>query len=235
MSIIVRLKRLIKKCKGKYQVWDTSAVSTWLDKLHIQVNNGVNIIIPEGVTHELSVGRRNHENCRKAYNYVKEGRARNLRVHVTSDKMRSWAVDEQIVAITYEYFKAGYDVVLVTCDHDQAYKARLRGLEVQLLAGSRAQTKFVEVPKKENNPTTVEQKEILTLDDELVIPCITKGKDHYINVKHKISVYSQKGKRQFGRENLIPVKVTDVCEYMGYKYNIQRITDTNITLKKIKY
>ena len=227
MSIIVRLKRLINKRKGVFQVWDTSAIITWLDRLKTELDNGTNVIVPEGVVHELSVKRRSHERFKNAYTFVKECVVKNMKVHVTSDKMRPWAIDEQVVAITYnEYYKKGYEVKLVTCDHDQAYKARLRGMEVELLAGNRS-------IQKANPDETAPVIEEVKPEEEMAVPCVMRGKEHYINVKSKLSVYNAKGKRKIGKNDWLLVDSTDVLACGEYKYLIRAMTENSLLLKKM--
>lgn len=237
MNIIVKLKKLFMKKAGIFEVWDTSAISTWFDEfVKSAITQGIKVIVPEGVLHELSAGRHSYEKCRDAYNFINRTKNENVIVYVTKDVMRSWPIDEQIVAIAYEYHKKGYDVRLVTCDRDQANKAYYRGVSYRLLKGNREYP----IAKKENlqqsnSQPKVENKPYKTapVRKALSIPCVTKNSVKYISVKYGIAVYDAKGKRKIGRDNLIAVSNTDVFTYKEHNYKIESVTDTSIFLRRI--
>lgn len=223
-NVIIKIKNFFRRHKGLFEVWDTSAISTWFDIFENHVNaDGINVIVPEGVSHEISMGRRAYEKCRVAYEFINEAKKNGkLTVYVTKDNMRSWLVDEQVVAIAYEYHKKGYSVKLVTCDRDQSVKADYRGLKAELLKGKRpAETE------------TEKEQPILATENELKIPCITRGKITYVNVKQGMAVYDTKGKRKIGRNNLIEIASTDTLIYKDLRYKIQMVLENEILLKRM--
>lgn len=235
MNIIVRLKRLFRKNAGEYRLPDTSAWSTYLDKIKKWVEQGEKVVVTEGTRQELRDGYRKYEVCRLAYDYISSNPK--LLFPITKDKMKSWPVDDQNVAIAYEFYNKGLNVTFVTCDREQAHKARIRGLNVELLPGHSSQPKKVNEPKRVVKPAqslkAIESEIEVKSDGELTVPCITKGKERYISVKLDVAVYTNKGKRRIGRENLVPVQPTDVLSYMNCNYTIEQITDTYIALKKM--
>jgi len=232
-SLIISIKRLFRYSKQQYYVYDTSYISRCFGRFVKEVEKGnAKHVVTEGVAHELSAGRREHEICRKAYSYINGSNSpENLEVAVTPDSMHSWPVDDQVVAIAYEYFKKGYNVTLVTCDVDMANKAKYRGLKFELVPGSRnvkSEIPNEEIRKKSQfNIASVENKELLR------VPCVVKGKTTYINVGQNVAVYDSKGKRRIGKERLIPVIITDTLNYKGVYYKILSLTDNCIHLRKV--
>ena len=233
MNVFIKIKNFFRRHAGQFEVWDTSAISTWFDKFKEKINKQeFNILVPEGVSHELSMGRHNHEKCRIAYDFIqnakKEGK---LKVIVTKDKMRSWAIDEQVVATAYDYFKKGYNVSLITCDRDQANRATYRGMDVKCLNGTRIR----KIPNAVNKHRFVETnvKTDINSDGKIKVECLRKGKLLYINVNRGIAVYDSKGKRKIGRDNLIPVINSDVFVLRNCSYMIESAVDNYIILKKV--
>lgn len=240
MNIIVRFKRLLRMHKGRFEVWDTSALSNWLDKLkrEIERKERITVIIPEGVIHELSVGRRNYERARLAYEYIKNSDTERLRVDVTDDNKRAWTVDEQVVAVVEKYANKGYNVTLVTCDIDQAYKAKLKKLNVNLLKSYKEfDAKNPTENSKQNKTNSIKLgKPIIEIPqptDEISIPLIQIGKEKYISVKHRIEAYDNKGKRKIGKFEKIPILPTDSFKCQNYTYRIQAITNEKLILKRV--
>ena len=230
VSIIVRIRRLLKNQKNKIEIWDTSAIRAWFDRLMDALNVGSKekVVIPEGVMHELSASRHNSITCREKYNFLSSYTGGRLMIHVTDDKKRAWSVDEQVIAALQEYHNKGYNVTLVTCDRDQAYRARLKGLAVELLAGSKP---------AEDVKTILEEGENVTLKkdvaEQITIPCITKGDDSFISVKLGFAVYGNTGKRKIGKQNLIQIAKSDVLEHDERKYRISNMSNTCILLARV--
>ena len=240
MSIIVRLKQMLRMHKGNYEVWDTSAISNWLEVFKSKIESGkTTIILHEGVVHELSVGRRNHEICRKAYEYVISLKSDMILKIATRDATRSWTIDEQVVDAVAEYYKKGYNVTLVTCDKDQAYKAEIKGLKCRYLIVKKDDViQKPEIDKLEKTLKKDEPKEVKEIKKTvaapiLEIPCIKLNKINYIDVKHRITVFDNRGKRKIGKNELIPILFSDTFEYMNHRYAIQALTDTSITFKRV--
>ena len=230
MKLILRFKQFLKRKKGEHEVWDTSALSTYPEKVREHVKNGVNVVVTDSSVRELSVARHKYDQIREIHDFI----INNLKAYVTKDKMKSWTVDDQIGAITYELFNRGLKIKLITCDKNQAYNARLRGLNVLLLPGKPRTHHKTEVPVETTSTKKLEENITLMSEDEISVPCITKGKEIYISVKCKISVYNSKGKRRIGKDNLIPVLPVDVLVYMNNKYVIKNVEGTKIILKKMK-
>ena len=139
MAVIRFILSLFRRRDGQYEVWDTSALSNHFELFKQTLQQGkTTLIIPEGVSHEISVGRRNNENCKEIYKFI-EGNVRNPRLHVdvATNEIRSWPVDEQVVYTVEKYYKKGYTVRLVTCDRDQSFKAKIKELDVELIPVAR--------------------------------------------------------------------------------------------------
>lgn len=239
-KLILEFKRWLRK-GAKVEVWDTSAISTWFDEFTKSVNTGlVEVIVPEGVEHELSKGRRNHENCRVAHNYIKSNKISKInpngkiKVYVTDDNMRSWPIDEQVVGIAAKHYKKGYNVTLVTCDRNQSDKAQDMEIEVCLLAGNRA---YPVKPKiLTERPERFQRKPETTIPqakDQISVPCVAKGNMIYIDVNQKVAVYDAKGRRKIGKDDLIPVTASDTYKYREATYQAASITKKELTLKKM--
>lgn len=240
MNVFVRLKNLLKKNKGKYEIWDTSAVSVWLDRLIATLNSEskITVIIPEGVVHELSAGRRNYDRCKKAYEYITTCKSSKLKIEVTEDSHRAWTIDEQIVATAEKYYKKGYKAVLITCDKDEAYKAGLKGIESEVLytkkqGGKEKSQKILRTTQTVIKKEPKKEPEIAVEGENITIPCIVINKGKYINLIRGIEVYSPNGKRKIAKDNMLPVCLYDKVIFMDIEYTISQITDTYISLKKV--
>ena len=69
VSLLTHIKKLING-NHKVQVWDTSAISNHYNAFIKTVCDGkVEVIVPEGVLHELSEGRHQFAICKKAYEF----------------------------------------------------------------------------------------------------------------------------------------------------------------------
>lgn len=239
MNIIVRVKQVFRKNKGCFEVWDTSAMSNWLDKFIEKVNgkNNIILVVPEGVVHELSVGRHRFERARNAYEYIKNVNSTKVIKEVTDDKIRSWTIDEQVIDVVWKYYKKGYNVRLVTCDQDQAYKAEIKKLKCTLLKGIRTQ-QMDKQPKediqkvnsivKPNRPTIFPTE----LKGELTVPYKRVGKENFIDVKTRIAVYDNRGKRKIGKAEMISIRLTDTFVYKNITYRIAKMEHNILTLKR---
>lgn len=236
-NIIVRIRRAFTNHNYIYEVWDTSAVSVWLDKLkeRITVDTNVKVVITEGVIHELSVGRHKYEKARNAYRYIKQIESDNVIKEVTMDKIRAWTVDEQIIFTADTYHKKGRDVTLITCDQDQAFKAELRGLKVKLLEAVRPELeKQIVTPNYSRVVFVSSSKEPpAKLGDEITLTCSKLGKEHYLDVKSGMVVYDNKGKRKIGRNKLVPITISDRVSYYNMDYFVKSISDRQVILNKM--
>lgn len=235
MNIIVRLKRLFRGNAGEYRLPDTSAWSGYLDDIKKWVKQGIKVVVTEGTRQELRNGYRKYAECKEAYDYITS--TPELVFPITGNEMKAWPVDDQNVAIAEKYYNKGFDVTLVTCDKEQAHKARIRGLNVSLLRGQsyhyKKNNEFQKTTKPVQNEKPVEPEVEVKSNGEVAVPCITKGKEKYISTKHDVEVYSNKGKRRIGRENLILILPTDVLVYNDCNHTIQEMTDTYVTIKKM--
>ena len=253
MNVVIKIKRFLRRNSRTIEVWDTSAISTWFDRFVESISKeGVQVVVPDGVEHELSSGKRKYENCRKAYEYIMANKVTQsnpqgkLKVYVIDDQMRAWAVDDQVIGIATKYYRQGYDVKLVTCDVDQCNRAKDRMLDVILLKGVR----FNSNKKQENAPKpekanqvsqpirrqNVQEKNTASIKqdkDQLVIPCVRKGNELYISVDHHVSVYDSKGRRKIGRGELVSITTKDSFVYKEKNYELVSLTSTELTLKKM--
>ena len=217
VRLIVRVfLGLFRRRAGLFEVWDTSAISNHFLLFKQKLQKGdITLVIPEGVSHEISVGRRNNEICKEIYKFI-EGNVRNpnLVVAVASDAIRAWAVDEQVVYTAEQYYNKGYRVKLVTCDRDQNFKATLKRLDTELMP--------VPVIKKSNvvKNNWIKKNEITFMEpafnsgkeesnyeerqkSELELPAKMVGKQCYIEFDKELSVYDQKGERRIARSSWI--------------------------------
>ena len=239
MNIIVRVKQMLKKNKGCFEYWDASATVNWPDLLKEKIsgNNDVIVVITEGTMHELSGLRHSIKKAREVYWFIKNVKSSKLIIEVTDDKTRSWTIDEQVVNAVYKAYKKGYDVRLVTCDQDQAYKAEIKKLKYTLLRGARY-PQVEKQPKgniqkssdkpKSNQPTILPTE----IKEEITVPYKKVGKENYIDVKTRISVYDSRGRRKIGRANMISIQLTDTFVYKNITYRIKNMEQNILTLKK---
>lgn len=231
MRIIVWLKRLLKKAKAKAQVWDTSAVSNYFEEFKEVVEKGeVKIFVPEGVSHELHVGKSYH--CAVAYDYIVSAeRQDKIRVVPIENKAE---VDYQVIELAKMLWAKSYDVTLVTCDKEQATNAERRNVETLRLPVviNRPERREPYNWKKEPTLEPMESKAVTESlnNSEVRIPCIKRGNVYFIRAS-AAAVYTHKGKRKFGREGFIEITSNDVCEIGGKKYEVCKIKDKNIVLR----
>lgn len=232
---IIRFIMSLFRGRNNYEVWDTSALSNHFELFKQTLQQGQTImIIPEGVSHEISVGRRNNENCKEIYRFL-EGNIRNprLRVEVANDAIRSWAVDEQVVYTVEKYHKKGYTVRLISCDRDQSFKARLKELNVELLPVSRSKVAAYQeidehirgLASKQNEapvivPVSSEHEQST---EELELPSRMVGKQCVLQFDKHVSVYDNRGKRKISRPEGTVIARDDTVYYKNAKYVIKRI------------
>lgn len=234
LGAIAKLWRRVTKTSQRMEVWDTSAVSTWLDILRskIESRDETKIVITEGVIHELSVGRHKFEKARNAYNYIYNATSDKILKVVTEDKVRAWTVDEQIIYTASIYAKSGHNVVLVTCDKDQAFRAGLQGIKTKLLEGNREALKTVPVQPKPKIVATSGEKQQNMFGNEIKLECTKRGQRLYISVISGIEIYDNRGKRRIGKDKIVEIQPTDKVVYFGMQYKITSITDKQLILEK---
>lgn len=218
---LIALKRIFRYEKI-YEVWDSSAMSTGINyfKERLQQDN-INIIVPEGVRAALFDGRRNHQVCREACEIIRK--SPKVKVHLNTDEMKAWSLIDQVVAVQSYYHNKGYNVYLITCSLKMADAAKERGLSVKLLDGNKG------MPKGENNYSA---KKLRVEGDEVLLPCSESGQLVTINASLGVAVYGAKG-RKVGKNGKIPVEKGDTFEYQGESYQLKKISECTIYLKRI--
>lgn len=244
-NFFTKLKKLFINSDKHFEIWDTCAISTYFDKFLDSVNKEeIHVIVPEGVSHELSAGRRAREVCREAYKFINESKNGKLTLYVTKDYMRSWKVDEQVVAIAYEYYKKGYNVTLITCDRDMANNAENRGLTVNLLKGNRNQAQQIQVEnniEKKPEPEKIEQEKRVedkpTNTGEIVIDCEwVDGVPYVADNNLPVTIYDFKGKKvnphTMANGTKLPVRRGSVAVYEGNRYTFN-LKGGKILLKRM--
>ncbi len=215
------------------EIWDTSAVSHWLDMLVKTVDDDkIKVIITEGVIHELSVGRHKFEKARNAYFFVKDTNKDNLVRLPTDDKVRNWTVDEQVVYVAEKYQRFGHDVMLVTCDQCQAFRAELKGVKVRLLEGNREMPKNFVLKQAPKVVATAGEQATNKLGGELKLEYKKQGKNLYIPLISGMEIYDIRGKRRIGKNETIQISESDKVVYYNRKYMISEITDNKIILTR---
>jgi len=250
MKIITFIKRLFRKGK-KYQIWDTSALSNHFEafKNILKVQSDVTVVIPEGVSHEISVGRRNNENCKEIYKFI-EGNVRNPRLilAVTPDSIRSWEIDEQVIYTTQKYYDKGYTTTLITCDRDQSFRAKLKKLDVKLIPAKKSKSnEQLECEKEQPDvkvesvpqvvPMTAQDKVAHEMVDEekeeIDLPIRVVGKQCWLDFDKNVSVYDAKGKRKIFRQEGVTISNDDVIYYKETAYTIRSISKNTVNLVKM--
>lgn len=247
MKIVRFIKHLFRGSK-KYEVWDTSALSNHFElfKMTVQNNSNTICIIPEGVSHEISVGRKNNEICKEIYKFI-EGNVRNpkLIVEVTPDNIRGWAIDEQVIFTASKYYNSGYDSVLITCDRDQSFRTKLKKLDVKLLPATVTQSAtkaevsnpintpkvkevVLQVIKEKMEPKQEPQKGVETFE----LPIKKIGKQLFVSKDPKVAVYDRRGKRKIYNGNSVVVNMDDTVYYKDEPYIIQKVGENTLSLKK---
>jgi len=251
LNIIVKIKRLFRFKGKKYEIWDTSAIRNRFKRFSAEVENKDNVIvvIPEGVSNEISSARHSDDHCMVVYNFLLANSSK-IKEHITDDRMRAWSVDEQVVAITEWYHKKGYNAVLVTCDHNEAHRAKLKGLSFEVLSSSknidkRDTTLYTNSEENrgrlnvEDLTRHVEQavktsasKPIKEPTSSFVIPCKQKGNMTYIASDFG-AVFNSKGKRIIGKGDYVAVTKQDTIEVNNYRFRIKEIKDSKVLLARI--
>lgn len=241
---MIKLKNMFRRHCGKIEVWDTSAIRTWFDKFVEHVNkDGINVIVPEGVRHELSAKRHEIKECRDAYDFIakakKDGK---LTVYINKIYMYACVIDMQVVLIAYEYYRKGYNTTLVTCDCDMKDRAVDRSVPVELLHGNRndvqqqvhivndvkPQQEFLEGASTDQ---TVES-QFDECEGESVIPCELINKVPYVNTR-TVAVYDYRGKKKIGANSKVAVTEKDIILYRGDRYMLKDVKPRFILLKRM--
>lgn len=241
MKVIRYIMSLFNGSK-KYQVWDTSALSNHFERFKQTLKEqNVIVVIPEGVSHEISVGRRNNEICKDIYRFI-EGNIRNPKLHVevTPDSIRSWAVDEQVIYTASAYYNKGYEVKLITCDRDQCFRAKLKNIEAVLIPVARpknecqtpkAEKIYAEV-KAEVVPEVVKKPNPVVSDD-MELPARFTGKDCWLSYDKNLSVYDRKGKRKIARPEGVMVTRNDMVYYNDVPYIIKAFGNNSVCVSRM--
>lgn len=229
----VMLYRKITNTRETIQVWDTSALSDWLDMLDEIVAEGkIKIIITEGVIHELSRGRYKFEKARKAYFFIRDINKDNVIKLPTEDKIRTWTVDEQVVYVAEKKHLAGHNVTLVTCDQCQALRAELKGIKTNLLEGNRSFTKNSVIKRPPKIVATSGAKAVNKFGGELKLDYKKQGDEFLISSIYGMEIYDSRGKRRIGKNNTLLISKMDRIVYFNCEYTISEITENKIVLKR---
>lgn len=241
MAVIRFILSLFRRRDGQYEVWDTSALSNHFELFKQTLQQGkTTLIIPEGVSHEISVGRRNNENCKEIYKFI-EGNVRNPRLHVdvATNEIRSWPVDEQVVYTVEKYYKKGYTVRLVTCDRDQSFKAKIKELDVELIPVARGKVAaYAEIDEhikglasKTQTPVIVPvNNEEETKNEDIELPAKMVGKQCILAFDKYVSVYDNRGKRKIPRPEGTVVANGDTVYYKDEKCIIKKICRDTVVM-----
>lgn len=243
MNMMWKAKKVIKKGKGLHVVLDTSALSNYFDGIVgcIEGEDKITFVIPEGVSHEISVGRKYNELCREIYQFIEEcfeNGNKKIKIDVTDDNKRSWTVDEQVVYTAEKYYKKGYNTILVTCDRDQKLKAQLKNIRVELLKvePKRKEKEYYEdeysYKKPEAKQKSVEED---VQSGEIKIPAKKQGKDYLLYINRMISVIDAKGKKKIarvlGNNQQILLSLTDKIYYNEKEAEISRLENDAIYIR----
>lgn len=244
MNIIVWIRRLFRGRKQKIEVWDTSAISIWTDKLKSQLESDSNtiVVIPESVMKQLSEGRNKFERARKAYKYLLDYTGENLRFAVVDKDSRMLSANEQVISVVGEYYNKGYDVTLITCNQSQAFMAGLRKYNQLLLAGNResdaVNSSKQQSTKNDQKAGTVnmakprKEVECNLSENEKQLKCKKIGKDIYIIAQPGLAVYDSRSKRRIGKNGKVMVKLSEHVVWDDVEYIVKAITETHVILKR---
>lgn len=85
---------------------------------------------------QLSEGERKCERERKAHKYLLDCAGNKLIFAAIDDRSRTLSADEQVISVLEGGYTKGYDVTLVTCNHNQAVMADLRRFKCLLFEGN---------------------------------------------------------------------------------------------------
>ena len=234
---IVRFFRGLNKNVPLIEVWDTSAVIKCLNEFQKSVDSedNIKIVVTEGVFHELSVGRHKYEKARNAYKYILNNKSEKLITVSTEDKIRAWTIDEQVVYVAVGYRKKGYDITLVTCDRDQAFKAELQGVKTRWIDINLVGKK--ESYRKESTKVVFSSEGNDTfgkVGEEMKLAYTMQGKEMYVPLKRGMSVLDHRGRRKIGKDERVKIERTDTVRYYGVNYRIETIANSEIVFKKDK-
>lgn len=245
MNVIVWVKQLFRGRKQKFEVWDTSAISIWTDKLEAQLESEDNtvIVVPEVVMKQLSEGRHKFERARKAYKYLLDYTGDKLRFAVANEKRRALPANEQVISIVGDYYNKGYDVTLVTCNHTQSLMAGLRKYNELLLAGNRESnganaskqqsTKNNQKAGTLNMAKTRKEVDCNLNENEKQVKCKRIGKDTYIIAHPGVAVYDNRSKRRIGKNGRVMVRLLERVVWDDVEYMVKSITETHVILKRM--
>lgn len=236
MSIIVWLKRMFRGRKQEFEVWDTSAISIWTDKFKSQLQSETStvVVVPEIVFKQLSAGKHKFERARKAYEYILEYTGNKLRFAVVNKESRKLSANEQVISVVEEYYNKGYNVTLVTCNHNQADMAEIKKYKVFLLAGNRKNKPNNDNQKVGNFNMANNKKEVVgnLNEDEKRVKCKKIGKNTYIAMYPGVAVYDNRGKRRIGQNNKVMVSLFERVVLDDVEYMVKDITETRVILKR---
>lgn len=185
------------------------------------------IILLQSIYHKLSEGSGLYND---AYYGITNNNSDKLLFYHIKDELLAFPIEEQIIKVAQKYFKKGYDIKIVTCRCDMANKAKLNGIEVEILSINNGGN----IMKFENKNKIIENTEEETvLLDKITIPYITRGKQLYISTKNKIDVYDRRGIRRIAKNKLLFVQLSDTFLSGKTKYIIQKIEGENLILIKL--
>lgn len=242
-NFILRFKQFVRKNKGRYEVWDTSGISTHpeLFKQHVSDPN-ICVVVPQGVHQELSNGRHHLPICKEMWNFLNS--TNNVIFEAASDEMHSWPIDDQVIHVVQVYHNKGYNVTLVTCDRQQSSNAvRFKELKCRLLAGIPNNERRYERTVQATRPGSTNEKRIFTANNEvpistipvqgLSLPCIKQGKKYFVKLMSGMALYDVKGKRKIPNNDLIEVLPGESLTLREEKYKVSKITEKQVVLEGV--
>ncbi len=228
------IKRILKRKKIICKVYDTSALRNYFDnfKKIVETKLDWQIIVPEGVLHEISQAKRTNKFCGMIYSYITNDQKNNTRliIDVTQDLQRSWSVDEQVIYTARKYIKKGYDVELISCDKEECFRAELLKVKYNLLpvTSTRNNNNWVnKVPKKREKVVISKEQENFSLP-QIVMECVVFNKMKYLKANKYLSIYDNKGKRRIGKDGYLKFETTDKFFCFEKEYVISKIENNRV-------
>ena len=234
--LILKIRRFLIRDKRRYEVWDVSAVSNWLEKLQkkLEKEADIVIIIPKIVVEQLSARTDKSLRDRKAYDFLMSYTSSNLNFDVVIGENKPQTSNEQILSTLKKYFNKGYNVTLVTCNSALASKVSEDEINCVLLDKNIQKNNVLKSNKKEED-ISMSKKQLIeeVSETEKQIQCKNVGKDTYIYAPPGIEVFDKKNKKRIGKNGKVLVRLNErvVCD--GKEYVVKAITDTHIIIKKI--
>lgn len=232
------IKRKLKITKEFCEVYDTCALIHYFDDFKKKVKeHQIYVVVPEGVLHEISVGRRKNEICKVIYDYIRKARtlSSKLIVEVTADKIRNWSVDEQVVYVACKYKRRGYDTTVVSCDMDLCFRAELKKVKTDcLLVPRNVNSSNSKVNNKSlKKPVSFERAIDKFALPSIILTYVLKNNKKYILLKKYLEIYDKKGRRKIGKDGYIHFEDTDKIYFCDSEYKVAQVKNNQIIIEKM--